>query len=263
MHGVNYDQFNFNCISDEKWLPILQSLYPDINPYYYISTKGRIWSTQINDVMQTSITNRGYVSVSLSLMNRSIKRSRSIMIHRTEMILFNWIPGCENLEVNHKDGNKLNNDICNLEWLTTSKNLKHAYDYGLRGKGENHPMCSHTEKQVRQICEGLEQRLSLKQCAELAGLEPTHTNQAFVSGIKHGVTWIDISSQYNIHIGMNNQLFDDNEIHEICKLMEQGLDNESIVKIVRPELPYQKCKNVMYNIRSRKKFTRISNDYCF
>jgi len=41
---------------------------------------------------------------------------------------------------NHKDGNKLNNHIDNLEWTTQSKNVKHAFDIGLKKnkKGADH-----------------------------------------------------------------------------------------------------------------------------
>jgi hypothetical protein len=42
------------------------------------------------------------------------------------------VPGfAPELDVNHKDGNKLNNELSNLEWVTKSANTKHAHDTGL------------------------------------------------------------------------------------------------------------------------------------
>lgn len=57
--------------------------------------------------------------------------------------------------INHKDGNKLNNDICNLEWCTYSENIKHAYKIGLEKKclGENHHAHKLTEENVMFIRE--------------------------------------------------------------------------------------------------------------
>ena len=54
----------------------------------------------------------------------------SHLIHRLVAITFLDNPN-NKLTVNHKDGNKLNNHLCNLEWATYSENCKHSYDNNL------------------------------------------------------------------------------------------------------------------------------------
>lgn len=75
-------------------------------------------------------------------------KGKGYLLHRIVALLF--IPNPENKpDVNHKDGNKLNNKASNLEWVTKSENIQHALKLGLikTGKdshmygviGNNHP----------------------------------------------------------------------------------------------------------------------------
>lgn len=69
----------------------------------------------------------GYMGVSLQ---KDGKR-RTEKVHRLVLMSFN--PDCSGKQVNHKDGNKTNNNLENLEWVTPSENIKHAIKYNLRG----------------------------------------------------------------------------------------------------------------------------------
>lgn len=80
----------------------------------------------------------GYLCVYL---NKDGKK-RSKMVHRLIMETYNWIEGCDKLQVNHKDGIKTNNSLDNLEWCTASQNIKHAFDTSLKVSlgGKDNPM---------------------------------------------------------------------------------------------------------------------------
>jgi len=89
------------------------------------TTRGRKLTRKVK-ILKTSINDRGYKY--LSLHTDKIKKTCTVHI----LIALTWVENPENKpEVNHKDGNKLNNNDWNLEWSTRSENVQHAYDLGL------------------------------------------------------------------------------------------------------------------------------------
>lgn len=94
---------------------------------YEVSNLGNVRNSKTKTLKIANSSNSGYLR--LNFYNGSnIKR---FSVHR--LVAEAFIPNSENkLDVNHKDGNKQNNHVDNLEWVTRSENLKHAYKHELR-----------------------------------------------------------------------------------------------------------------------------------
>jgi len=106
--------------------------------YYEVSNLGRVRSIerlvpharygttkQQSKILRPAIDD-GYFKVALSK-DRTL---RSMRVHRLVAAAFVDNPN-DYTEVNHKDGDKLNNQVSNLEWCTRSQNVKHAFDNNL------------------------------------------------------------------------------------------------------------------------------------
>lgn len=99
---------------------------------YEISNFGRIKSHNYlgkgaTRLLSPSFDKKGYLRIAL----RKDGKSHVKKVHR--LVAEAFIPNDEKKpEVNHKDGDKKNNNVNNLEWVTTHENSKHAYSSGLK-----------------------------------------------------------------------------------------------------------------------------------
>ncbi len=99
----------------------------------------------------------------------------------------------DNLQVNHIDGDKLNNTVENLEWVTNSYNVKHAYDIGLIIRGEGHHLAVLTNSIVEKIKLKLMEGLRDIDIAKEFKIE-----RKTISNIRLGKTWKHIRPELSI-----------------------------------------------------------------
>lgn len=104
-------------------------------PNYMVSNEGDVMNKKTGRILRACKNNSGYPTVNLYDNGNRISTS----IHR---IVAETFLGCENenMEVNHKDGNKDNNRPENLEWMTRGENESHAYRNGLKYGPKHKPI---------------------------------------------------------------------------------------------------------------------------
>lgn len=97
---------------------------PNYEGIYKVSSDGKVMSA--NGIRKAEMSQTGYWRI--SLWNKG--KEKHFFIHR--LVAMAFIPNPNNYDlVNHIDGNKLNNNVENLEWCNLSQNVQHAYRTGL------------------------------------------------------------------------------------------------------------------------------------
>lgn len=123
---------------------------------FEISQSGIIRNVKTKHIKSQYVSDTGYYMITISKNNKS----KPYRVHR--LLANNFIENPKKLkEVNHIDGNKLNNDLSNLEWVSHFGNMQHAFSTGLANNtGVKNGMAKLNERKVREIKELLKQGIS-------------------------------------------------------------------------------------------------------
>ena len=173
--------------TDEEWRPI-----PGWEGWYEVSDLGRVrrsrpWTRQPTrpyGIKALILNDRGYLQMQMSRGSRRTTRK----VHQLVTEAFHG-PRPPRCEVNHCDGNKLNNRADNLEWGSKSNNLRHAFRLGLhrptppRLRGEAAGRTMLKESQVLEIM-ALQGQVSRRKTAKLFGV-----HGSTIACIWTGRTW--------------------------------------------------------------------------
>ncbi|MFZ4797061.1 MAG: NUMOD4 motif-containing HNH endonuclease [Bacteroidia bacterium] len=138
-------------LENEIWVDIVG--YPEFVGYVKVSNYGRVKSTVLGRHKKEKIRKFNYHRFGYLQMPLSANGKRkNIYVHR--LVATSFIDNPFNKpDVNHKDGNKLNNNVENLEWVTHSENVRHAmdklgFDPGVSVRGKFLRGDAHNAKQI-------------------------------------------------------------------------------------------------------------------
>lgn len=176
---------------------------------------------------------------------------RTRRVHR--LVAEAFLPNPEGKpEVNHKDGDKSNNCVSNLEWATSKENKDHGWANGLyTARGELHVDSVLTDKQVHEICRLLEEGARNIDLARAFGV-----HKDTISRIRIGDNWKHISSLYNIKVKRNERKSPETVIR-IAELLQLGMTDKEVSLKTGVEV------REVNRIRNRVTHKTLTKDYVF
>jgi len=138
-------------------------------------------------MMVPELTNRGYTRACLTRNNARVRE----LVHR--LVAQAFLPPSASQFINHKDGDKTNNCVSNLEWVTAGENTRHAWKTGLCSalRGQRHGGAVLTEGDIVEIRHEREQGAGLDALAKRFGV--TESNICMITKWR---TWRHLLAQH-------------------------------------------------------------------
>lgn len=126
----------------EEWRDLVYPRLAQDRNHYSISSFGNLKNAETGRILKPQKLSSGYLSVKVAVGRDEYGLPLGLHILLHKAVAYTFIPNPDDLpEVNHGDGDKTNNRVDNLEWVTSPVNQQHKYDTGLIDKskisGEN------------------------------------------------------------------------------------------------------------------------------
>lgn len=213
----------------------------DFETSYTINSHGEVRHIFTNKVKSFHKNQSGYLMVNIYYNHKW----HLVGVHR--LVALTFIPNPYNkLEVNHIDGNKLNNDVTNLEWVTHQENVIHAVKTGLNPirTGFNAAHNKYTIDQITNVINLL--KIDASNMSKISRNTGVPIDTVFL--IKIGKRYRDLSEKLGFVPVQPNHRFDFREYHnDVKRLLKQGLSNKEIRELLPlPISPF------IYNYNIRK-----------
>ena len=193
-----------------------------------------------NKILKQQISNCGYCRVELYYKINKKYTSRKMSVHR--LVALAYIDNSEHKpDVNHINGDKLDNCIENLEWVTPSENDYHAYFTGLKPYkyGSQSHLHKYPKKDVIKACDMMESgQYDINEIFEKTDIS---TSMLYLIKIRH--SWVDVSYKFEV---------------ENCKPLKNKYNSEQIEYVFRL---LEKDQLSLYDISDKTgvKVSTISN----
>ena len=246
--------------------------YPGVKPdMYEVSSWGRVRNMKTNYILNFA-KNHGYYMFGIKINGKT----KHISVHR--VIAYEFLCYDENkCIVNHINGNKMNNYLKNLEWVTMRENIVHACYTRLLipAKGEGSGRSKLTETDVRHICELLVKFNGYVGLVydNLTTVERDKTSISNISSIKLKKTWSLISDEY-FQFGDFDDFkirgeahphssIDDMTVNIVCKLLIKNYSNcANTLKMINELYPNIDISlGIIDHIKRKHSYKHISYKY--
>ena len=229
-------------------IPFNRFYYKGKHPTRYFASKnGQVYSEISNVIMKPTTNKGGYYVLGLRFKNNG--KPKYIQVH--QIIATTYLGYKKGFVVDHKDGNKKNIDISNLEWVTSSINTKRAYKNGLHHKyfGDNNSNVIYSDEKIHQVCSYLEIGKPINEISKETGVSIS-TIHSIVSGKSRS----NISKEYTIHPSLKmgpNKVIPNDVKHSIREMYKNKVPIKEIQKILKID-SYNKVIHVIYDERYKK-----------